>query len=243
MLQHRHDAVVISREVLLDYAGDDCDGGDGLLADAAVLRRLQLGTEFLHEGLRVLRHQRVLQLFTEGNKSRHGHGSHTLHSIVHHLQECGHDRVVLGLLEVRRLVVRQLPEGVQRHKPDAWVRVLQVLQQDVGHGVHVGLVLHILYGLLDRGEGCMSCLPLLLRGEMSDGAGESVANAINLHDLHHAVNGLLARVEEVVLILVAFLIIHAHGPGLELLFPILHLKHEVHAGLEHERGKVTNVLH
>mmetsp|Transcript_48557 Transcript_48557/g.110631 ORF Transcript_48557/g.110631 Transcript_48557/m.110631 type:complete len:259 (+) Transcript_48557:1331-2107(+) len=242
LLEHGHDDIIIAGEILLDHAGDDGDGSDGLLAQASVLCCLQLRYQLLHVAWRIPCHERVVELLAERNKGRHGHCCNAIATIVHLLQECGHHRLVPILLEVRRLVICQLPNSVERRVAYARMRVVHVLKQELRHLIDVTLLLHVLDGLFHRRQCGMLGLPLLLRGEVADEAEERWSEVFHRHSLHHTVDCLLAGMEQLILILIALFVVHPIHPHLELLFPVFDLQHELHASLKDERCEALEVL-
>mmetsp|Transcript_55994 Transcript_55994/g.157795 ORF Transcript_55994/g.157795 Transcript_55994/m.157795 type:complete len:406 (+) Transcript_55994:2061-3278(+) len=123
---------------------------------------------------------------------------------------------------------------MQRHVPDARVRVVHVLPQELPHLVHVALLLDELHRLLDGGQSGVLGLPAVLPRVAPYEAEEHRTHGLHGGGLDHAVHGPLAAVEELVLVLLALLVAHPGDPGLQLLRAVVDLEHQAHAGLEHE---------
>mmetsp|Transcript_47995 Transcript_47995/g.133900 ORF Transcript_47995/g.133900 Transcript_47995/m.133900 type:complete len:377 (-) Transcript_47995:1128-2258(-) len=192
--QHGHDGAIVFGEVLLDDACDHRDRGDRLLPDTTVLRRLELPHELFHERRRILRHQWALELFGEGHKRRHGHCSDLVDRVVHLLAEDRHHLLVCSFLEARRLVVRQLPERVQRSVPHAGMGMPHVLEEQLRHLVALSLFLHVLNRLLDGSKRRVNVLPLRPLRVLPDELEQRAACRIHPNGIHDTVNGFLADV-------------------------------------------------
>mmetsp|Transcript_76341 Transcript_76341/g.182762 ORF Transcript_76341/g.182762 Transcript_76341/m.182762 type:complete len:285 (+) Transcript_76341:2126-2980(+) len=113
-------------------------------------------------------------------------------------------------------------------------------QQKLRHLVHVLFLLHVLHCLLHRRQRRVLRLPGLLLREVTDQPEKALANDLHLRRLGHSVNALLARVEKLILILLALLVVHALDPFLELALRLVHLQHEAHAAFQ---GEIDEVRH
>mmetsp|Transcript_72304 Transcript_72304/g.156999 ORF Transcript_72304/g.156999 Transcript_72304/m.156999 type:complete len:414 (+) Transcript_72304:1433-2674(+) len=234
VLQHGHDFSVILGEVLFYHAGDDSDGGDRLFADTPMLRRLELVHEFHHEALCVRSHESLVQLLSEGDKRRHGHRSDAVYRVVHLHQKHRHELLVPGLLEMGRLIVRKLPDGVQRLIPNSRMVAIYVLNEQLCHLIDVLFLLYVLHGLLHGRQGSMLCLPLLLLHVGADHLEKHCPQRLHRHGLRDAIDSLFSSMEKLILILISLLVIHALSPDLEFLLSVLNLQHELHADLDTE---------
>mmetsp|Transcript_72069 Transcript_72069/g.220612 ORF Transcript_72069/g.220612 Transcript_72069/m.220612 type:complete len:232 (+) Transcript_72069:2024-2719(+) len=146
------------------------------------------------------------------------------------------------LLESRRLIIGELPDGKQRGVAYSRVRMLSVLQQKLGHLVYVLLLLHELDYLPRRCQRRQLSLPPVLRGEVADEPEQVRAQQLHRHRPGDAVDGLLPCALELVHVLVALLVVHPVDPRLHLVVPIVDLQHELHASLDHDGGELLERL-
>mmetsp|Transcript_36833 Transcript_36833/g.101332 ORF Transcript_36833/g.101332 Transcript_36833/m.101332 type:complete len:236 (-) Transcript_36833:746-1453(-) len=147
-----------------------------------------------------------------------------------------------GLLEVGRLVVAKLPNGVEGCIAHTWVLMLDVLQEQLRHLVHVVRILDVLHCLLQGRKGRVLRLPAGMRHEARHEREERNRGAFDAHCLDDTVDRLLASMEQLVRILFAFLVVHPLGPRLELIGAIFDLDQEISATLHRKRGELRHAL-
>mmetsp|Transcript_37597 Transcript_37597/g.113566 ORF Transcript_37597/g.113566 Transcript_37597/m.113566 type:complete len:350 (-) Transcript_37597:360-1409(-) len=126
--------------------------------------------------------------------------------------------------------------------PHPGVRMLHVLEEQFGHGVHVRALLYVLDRLL---HGCQSgqlCLPRVLLAEPFHQREQCGAARLHCHGLYDAVDRLFAVVVQLVDILLALFVVHALRPLLEGVVAIFDLQHEVHATFQSEGGEIRQTL-
>mmetsp|Transcript_86036 Transcript_86036/g.170798 ORF Transcript_86036/g.170798 Transcript_86036/m.170798 type:complete len:265 (+) Transcript_86036:125-919(+) len=114
-----------------------------------------------------------------------------------------------------------------------------MLHREVGHGINMRLVLHIFDGLLDCSQGCMFALPFVHACVAANKLAEGSCDSFHGQGISQTINRLLSGMEQFILILVAFLIIHSCSPSLEFVYTLCHHRH---AGLQRSLCKGRQVL-